>query len=138
MKINFLNKSSDQGDFASRTAVVATIAAATVAVPFALWKLTDLLPAVFATILIALTWRGFAERVSARLGLSQGLSLAVVALGSLASIALALMLGDQLVRQYNEVDLDVPAAIALIERMLEERPWAASWKNSWFMSTSPK
>ena len=124
MKINFLSKSSDQGDFASRTAIVATIAVATVAVSFVLWKLTDLLPAVFATILIALAWRGVAEQVSARLGLSQGLSLAVVALGSFASIVLALMLfGGQLVRQYDEVALDVPAAIALIERTLEEHPW---------------
>ena len=39
MKINFLSKSSDQGDFASRTAIVATIAAATVGISFVLWKL---------------------------------------------------------------------------------------------------
>lgn len=124
MKINFLSKNIDQGDFASRTTIVAIIAAATVAVAFVLWKLTDLLPAVFATILIALAWRGVAERVAARLGLSQGLSLAVVALASLVSIVLALTLfGGQLVRQYDEVALDVPAAIAMLERIVEEHPW---------------
>ena len=124
MKINFLSKSIDQSDFASRTATVATIAAATTAVAFVLWRLTDLLPAVFATILIALAWRGAAERVAARLGLSQGLSLVVVALASLVSVVLALMLfGGQLVRQYDEVALDVPAAIALLERIVEEHPW---------------
>jgi predicted PurR-regulated permease PerM len=124
MKINFLSKSIDQSDFASRTATVATIAAATAAVAFVLWRLTDLLPAVFATILIALAWRGAAERVAARLGLSQGLSLVVVALASLVSVVLALMLfGGQLVRQYDEVALDVPAAIALLERIVEEHPW---------------
>lgn len=124
MKINFLSKSIDQSDFASRTATVATIAAATLAAAIVLWKLTDLLPAVFATILIALAWCGAADQVSARLGLSQGLSLAIVALASFASLVLALMLfGGQLVRQYDEVALDVPAAIALIERMVEEHPW---------------
>ncbi len=124
MKINFLGKSIDQSDFASRTATVATIAAATLAAAIVLWKLTDLLPAVFATILIALAWCGAADQVSTRLGLSQGLSLAIVALASFASIVLALMLfGGQLVRQYDEVALDVPAAIALIERMVEEHPW---------------
>jgi predicted PurR-regulated permease PerM len=128
VKINFLSKSIDQTDFVSRTAIVA----ATVAVSFVLWKLTELLPAVFATILIALAWRGVAEQVSARLGLSEGLSLAVVALGSLASIVMALMLfGGQLLRQYDEIALDVPAAIALIERMVEEHPWARFVEKFW-------
>ncbi len=58
MKIHFLSESIDQGEFVSRTAIVTTIAAATVAAAFVLWKLTDLLPAVFATVLIALAWRG--------------------------------------------------------------------------------
>lgn len=128
MKINFLSKSIDQGDFVSRIAIVA----ATVAISFVLWKLTELLPAVFATILIALAWRGVAEQVSAHLGLSKGLSLAVVALGSLASIVMALMLfGGQLLRQYDEIALDVPAAIALIERMVEEHPWARFVEKFW-------
>ncbi len=124
MKINFLTKSIDQNDFASRAAVVAMIAATTVAVAFVLWQLTDLLPAVFATILIALAWRGVAGRVSKLLGLSQGVSLALVALGSLVAIVVALMLfGGQLVRQYDEVALDIPAAIAMLERLVEEHPW---------------
>ncbi|MFO1126652.1 MAG: AI-2E family transporter [Methylocystis sp.] len=125
MKINFLSKSIDQSDFASRAAIVAMIAATTLAAAIVLWKLTDLLPAVFVAILIALAWRGAAEQVSRRLGLSPGLSLAIVALASLATIVLALMLfGGQLVRQYDEIALDVPAAISLIERIVEEHPWA--------------
>jgi predicted PurR-regulated permease PerM len=125
MKINFLSKSIDQSDFASRAAIVAMIAATTLAAAIVLWKLTDLLPAVFVAILIALAWRGAAEQVSRRLGLSPGLSLAIVALASLATIVLALMLfGGQLVRQYDEIALDVPAAIGLIERIVEEHPWA--------------
>ena len=100
------------------------VAATTMAVAFILWQLTDLLPAVFATILMALAWQGVAGRVSALLGLSQGMSLGLVALGTLASIVVALMLfGGQLVRQYDEVALDIPAAIALLERLVEEHPW---------------
>jgi len=124
MKINFLTKSIDQNDFASRTAIVAMVAATTMAVAFVLWQLTDLLPAVFATILIALAWRGVAARVSALLGLSQGMSLGLVALGTLVAVVVALMLfGGQLVRQYDEVALDIPAAIAMLERLVEEHPW---------------
>ncbi len=45
-------------------------------------------------------------------------------LASLVSIVLVLMLfGGQLVRQYDEVALDVPAAIAMLERLVEEHPW---------------
>ena len=46
MKFGFLTKNVDHGDFASRTAIVATIATATVAATLVLWKLVDLLPMV--------------------------------------------------------------------------------------------
>jgi predicted PurR-regulated permease PerM len=124
MKFSFLTKKVEHSDFASRTVVVATIAAATLAATLVLWKLTGLLPLVFATILVALAWRGGAQRVAARLGLSQGLSLGVVALTLVASVVLGLMLfGDQLVRQYDEIGLDIPDAIALIGRGVEAHPW---------------
>ena len=104
--------------------MVATIAAATVATTFVLWKLMDLLPMVFATILVALAWRGGGQRVAARLGLSQGLALGVVALTLAASVVLGLFLfGGQLVRQYDEIGLDIPDAIGLIGRAVEEHPW---------------
>ena len=52
------------------------------------------------------------------------MSLALVALGSLVAVIVALMLfGGQLVRQYDEVALDIPAAIAMLERLVEEHPW---------------
>ena len=124
MKFSFLTKKVEHSDFASRTVVAATIATATVAATLVLWKLTDLLPLVFATILVALAWRGGAQRVAARLGLSQGLSLGVVALTLVASVVLGLMLfGGQLVRQYDEIGLDIPDAIALIGRGVEAHPW---------------
>ncbi len=124
MKFGFLTKNVDHGEFASRTAIVATIAAATVATTFVLWKLMDLLPMVFATILVALAWRGGGQRVAARLGLSQGLALGVVALTLAASVVLGLFLfGGQLVRQYDEIGLDIPDAIGLIGRAVEEHPW---------------
>ena len=89
-----------------------------------LWKLTDLLPAVFATILIALAWRGVAEQVSGAPWALTGLVARCRRARLVRVHRLALMLfGGQLVRQYDEVALDVPAAIALIERTLEEHPW---------------
>lgn len=124
MKFSFLSKSADPLDFVLRTAIVAFVAATTVASALILWRLSDLLPAVFVTILVAIGWRHAAERFAARFGLSLGLSLLVVAVGLTASLVLVLTLfGGQLLRQYDEVAVDVPAAVALIERMIEEHPW---------------
>ncbi len=123
MEINLLSK-VEAGDFIFRAIVVAVVGAVTAAAAVILWRLSDLLPAVFATILLAIGWRGAAESVAARFSLSLGLSLVVVALGLVTAIALALTLfGGQLLRQYDEIALDVPAAVALIERMVEEHPW---------------
>jgi len=124
MKFGFLSKSADPLDFVLRTVVVAVVAATTVVSVLILWRLSDLLPAVFVTILVAIGWRHAAERIAARFGLSLGLSLVVVALGLTASLVLVLTLfGGQLLRQYDEVAVDVPASVALIERMIEEHPW---------------
>jgi predicted PurR-regulated permease PerM len=124
VKFNFLTKNIEQPDFVFRAAVVAAMAAATIAAAIVLWKLTDLLPVVFSTILIAIAWRGAAEWAGSRLGLSQGLSLVAVALALIVAIVLALTaFGGQLIRQYDEVALDIPAAIALIENLVEEHPW---------------
>jgi predicted PurR-regulated permease PerM len=125
MKLNFLtSKSVEPSDFAAKTFAIAVILATTVAAALILWKLTGLLPTVFSTILIAIAWRGAAESVASRLGVSVGLSIAVVALGLVVSLTLGLSLfGGQLVRQYDEVAIDIPAAIDLIRRTVEEHPW---------------
>ncbi len=57
MKISFLSKTVESGDFLAKTAVVAAVTALTVGGAVVLWRLSDLLPAVFATILLALGTR---------------------------------------------------------------------------------
>lgn len=124
MNFSFLTKNIGQRDFVLRAVAVTAVFLAMLAAAIIMWKLSDLIPTVFATILIAIAWRSAAERVAARLGLSPGLSLAIVALGLFASTIVALWaFGGQLIRQYDEVALDVPAAVALIEKLIEEHPW---------------
>jgi predicted PurR-regulated permease PerM len=124
MKINFLTKSLEQPDFLTRAVVVAIVAAAAVVLGLLFWRLSDFLPLVFATIVLAVAWRAGADALSARFGLSSGLSLLAVALGLVAAVVVTLMsFGNQLINQYDEVALDIPAALALIQKTIEEHPW---------------
>lgn len=125
MKFGFLTKNLDQHDFIPRAVAVVAIVAAAVGLGLLFWKLSIFLPLVFATIVLAVGWRAAAESVSGRLGIGPGLSLLAVALALVAGLAVGLTaFGGQLVRQYDEVALDVPAAMALIQRLVEEHPWA--------------
>ncbi|WP_363350208.1 AI-2E family transporter [Methylocystis echinoides] len=124
MKLNFLTKNLEQPDFVARAVTVAFVAAAAVVLAFLFWRLSEFIPIVFATIVLAIGWRGAAEGFGRRFGISPGLSLLAVAVGLIAGTAATLMaFGNQLIRQYDEVALDIPAAIALIERLVEEHPW---------------
>ncbi|WP_442755505.1 AI-2E family transporter [Methylocystis sp. JAN1] len=124
MKLNFLTKSLEQPDFVARAITIAMIAAIAVVLGLLFWKLSDFFPIVFATIIIAIGWRGAAEMLGARLGVSAGVSLLGVAVGIVVGIVMTLMaFGNQLISQYDEVALDIPAAIAFIERLVEEHPW---------------
>ena len=126
MKLNFLTKNLDQPDFIPRAVAVAAIGAAAVALGLLFWRLSVFLPLAFATIVIAVAWRGAAERVGARLGIAPGLSLLAVALALVVGVVMTMMaFGGQLIRQYDEVALDVPAAMALIQRLVEEHPWGS-------------
>ena len=124
MKFNFDTRNSGPESFVYRAVVVGVVAAAAAALVWMLWELKDLVPAVFATILLAVGWRGAARSLSTRFGLSSGVSLAFVALGLAAVIALAFSLfGGDLLKQYDEIAIDVPAAIAMIEGSVEAHPW---------------
>jgi len=61
MRLNFLTKTADQPEFVLRAATVAAIGAVFIIVGLLWWKLADLLPTVFATILIATTVLGTTE-----------------------------------------------------------------------------
>lgn len=123
MKFNFLSRTLEQPDFITRAVIVAVVAAIAVVLGLLFWRLSNLLPLVFATIVMAVGWRAASGAISARFGLSTGLSLLVVALGIVAAIVLITMtFGGQLLRQYDEVALDIPAALELIQRITEEHP----------------
>lgn len=129
MKFNLLNKSNEvrneaPEDWVSRAVAISVILVVTIGGAVALWRLSDLLPAVFAAILLAIAWRGAAKALSRHARTSLGLSLFLVAAGAVASIYFFISaFGGQLLAQYDEVALDIPAAIALVQRAIEEHPW---------------
>jgi predicted PurR-regulated permease PerM len=131
MKCNLLAKSNDfrsdgPDDWISRAVTISLILVMTIGGAVALWRLSDLLPAVFATILLATAWRGAGKFVSRRAHTPLGLSLLLVALGlATAVFTFASIFGGQLLAQYDEVALDLPAAIALVQRVVEEHPWGS-------------
>ncbi|QGM98922.1 AI-2E family transporter [Methylocystis parvus] len=117
-------QSSDAPAWARRAFIVAGILFAASFGIVALWRLNDLLPVAFATVLLSVAWRGAAEGLAKRFGLSPGVWLLLVALGLCGFGALSIMLfGRQLMQQYDEMALDIPAAIALIRKAVEEHPW---------------
>jgi len=111
-------------DLVERAITVSIIIVATIAGAIAVWRLSDLLPTVFATILLAIAWRGAADFFSHRARTPLGLSIVLVALG-LGGLVFFLgsLFGGQLLAQYDEVALDIPSAVALIQRIIEEHPW---------------
>jgi len=124
MKINFSSKASEPETFVYRAVVVAVAAVAAAVSFWILWRLSDLIPTVFATILLAVGWRGAARSVTARFGLSLGASLALVALGFAALVGLAFtFFGGDLLRQYDEIAIDIPAAITMLEGSVASHPW---------------
>jgi predicted PurR-regulated permease PerM len=111
-------------DWASRAVTISLILVMTIAGAVALWRLSGLLPGVFAMILLAVAWRGAAESISRHARTPLGLSLLLVAIGLAASVFFfASLFGRQLLAQYDEVALDIPAALALVQRAIEEHPW---------------
>jgi predicted PurR-regulated permease PerM len=124
MKINFSSKASEPESFVYRAVVVAVVAVVAAVSLGILWRLSDLIPAVFATILLAVGWRGAARSVTARFGLSLGASLALVALGFAALVILAFtFFGGDLLRQYDEIAIDIPAAIEMLQGSVASHPW---------------
>jgi len=129
MKFNLLYKANDPrsdgpDDWVARAVTVSLILVMTVGGAVALWKLSGLLPTVFSTVLLAVAWRGAAEFVSRRTRTPFGLALLLVAIGLAASLFFfASLFGGQLLAQYDEVALDIPAAMALVQRVIDEHPW---------------
>jgi predicted PurR-regulated permease PerM len=129
MKFNLLSSANDPrgnvpDNWVGRAVSISLILVMTIGGAVTLWKLSDLLPTVFATVLLAVAWRGAAELLSHRIRAPLGLSLLIVAVGLVVLIYFfASLFGAQLLAQYDEVALDIPAAIALVQRIIEEHPW---------------
>lgn len=129
MKINLLgraNNSRNDGpdDWIARAVAFSLILVMTIVGALTLWRLADLLPIVFVTVLLAVGWRAAADFLSRRTSAPMGLSLLLVGVGLALSIYFFTSLfGRQLLAQYDEVALDIPASIALLQRSIEEHPW---------------
>ncbi|MBM3654027.1 MAG: AI-2E family transporter [Alphaproteobacteria bacterium] len=107
-------------DFTLRVAVVLLICVGA----FILWRLTEAIMAAFASIVIAVAWRGAARPVSDRLKISTPLSLLAVAIAVVGCIGLATRLfGSYLLKQYDDLAQDIPTAVAVIKEGVEAHPW---------------
>jgi predicted PurR-regulated permease PerM len=107
-------------DFAAR----AVIAASVIVAAIALWRLSDVLLVIFASILLAIAWRAAAKPLETRLKLPRAASMAVAALTLTAIFGSSItMFGSRLLAQYDEVARDIPRAIAEIRQAIEAHPW---------------
>jgi predicted PurR-regulated permease PerM len=107
-------------DFAARVAVATAI----VVGALLLWRLSDVLLALFASVLLAIAWRGAAKPLQTHLKLPKPVSMiaAALILGALFGSAVA-ALGGRLIVQYDELARDIPRSIAEIRAAVEAHPW---------------
>lgn len=107
-------------DFALRATVVLLICVGAVI----LWRLTEAIMASFASVVIAVAWRGAARPIAERCKISTPLSLLAVAIIVIGGAGLATMLfGSHLLKQYDDLARDIPAAVAVIKEGVEAHPW---------------
>jgi len=107
-------------DFALRATIVLLICVGA----FVMWRLTEAIMAVFASVVIAVAWRGAARPVAERLKISVPLSLLVIATAVVGCVGLTAMLfGSHLLKQYDDLAQDFPTAIAVIKDSVEAHPW---------------
>jgi predicted PurR-regulated permease PerM len=107
-------------DFAARVLVLAAMVGAAIL----LWRLSELVLLAFASVLIAVAWRGCGELIAAALKIPRPLSLLIVAFVFVLLVALPLYLfGAKLSAQYDELALDVPESLTAIKTAIESHPW---------------
>jgi predicted PurR-regulated permease PerM len=109
----------DLGDFAARVVIVALVVASALIV----WKLSGVLLSVFASILLAVAWRGTAHPLQTRFGLSAPLAMTTAALAFVALVGLSgAAFGGRLLDQYDVVAADLPKSFQSIEDFAETHP----------------
>jgi predicted PurR-regulated permease PerM len=88
-----------------------------------LWQLTDVALVVFSSILIAVAFCGLAEPVGKFLKLPHAAGVLIVTLLFVGLIAAPLAIyGNRLWAQFDEIALDIPAALESLERTIESHP----------------
>ena len=110
----------DISDFAMRALVVAAMTGAAIL----LWRLSELVLVAFASILIAVAWRGGAEPLATGLKMPRPLCLSILAFVFALSVSLTIYLfGAKISAQYDELALDIPDSLATIRKTVESHPW---------------
>jgi predicted PurR-regulated permease PerM len=88
-----------------------------------LWQLTAVALVIFSSILIAVAFCGLAEPISKFLKLPHAASVLIVTLIFVGSIAAPLgIYGKHLWAQFDEVALDIPAALERLKQSIESHP----------------
>lgn len=108
------------------------IAVAVASVAFLVWQLRDVLPLVFAGILVATGLRALADAVSHATRMPERGALAVVILGLLAFIVLAFWLvGAQVAGQLAGLWDALPQALGAASAWLSQTPFASLFSGTW-------
>lgn len=93
------------------------------AVALLLWQLTDVALVIFSSILIAVAFCGLAEPISRFLRAPHAVAVLIVTLLFVGLIAAPLTIyGNHLWAQFDEIALDIPAAIENLKRTIESHP----------------
>lgn len=87
------------------------------------WQLTEVALVIFSAILIAVAFCGLAEPISKLLKVPHGASVLIVTLIFVGSIAAPLTIyGKHLWAQFDEIALDIPAALESLKQTIEAHP----------------
>lgn len=88
-----------------------------------LWQLTDVVLVIFFSILIAVAFRGLAEPISKLLKVPVTVAVLIVTLLLVGLVAAPLAVyGNRLWAQFDEIALDIPAALEGLKRAIESHP----------------
>jgi len=89
-----------------------------------LWRLSEVVLIVFASVLIAIALRGAAEPIARVTRIPDFAAILLATFGVIAVIGLSLSLfGARLLTQYDEIARDIPKALASIRQAVEAHPW---------------
>ncbi|MDQ3649182.1 MAG: AI-2E family transporter [Acidobacteriota bacterium] len=110
--------------FTRRVLIAAGIIITLLLVLLLLWYAVDVLMLVFTGILMAIFLRGLSDKLSERIGLSSGWSLAVVCLALVALISLGgWLLAPSIAEQVDQLSETVPRSVARLQQSITRYGW---------------